>query len=1024
MSLSVIHFSDIHLKGSSDSILERLDKLTAACASALPHNSDVILAISGDIAFSGKHYEYAAAKTLVDSIIGYISNQRNANVSFVCVPGNHDCDFSLTSSVRDTLVKSVASEQIDSVYFNNVTGVQAEFRSFAKQYGIDARSILDIKIISVGDKQILFLLTNTAWMSVLHESPGKIIIPTCLFPNIDPSNYDAVFYMFHHPESWLNPDYKKGFVDHIRKNADMVLVGHEHARDCYQKNGFSFSVFCNHAKELQDSGSSNSAFSVINFDDTLHSYTIMDYCWDGTKYFRENEVSNAFHKNISASQSVFHPKQTIMRYVTDIGITVNHFSKEDVTLQDLYIWPDFIKTYFQSERQPSLRIRTNAVDAFNELKLTILIGPSCSGKSSIAKQLFYLNEPNEECCLLVNGNDFTSSEDQKICNQIEECFATQYGSEYIEDFRQLSNEQRSIIVDDFDCIKLSKGRRVRVLDYLCSHFGHVTIFLSSEMEITSLLASNEVKSIDSLFFFDICPLGNKKRKELIEKWYTLNNDSMPEDEIANRMDAAQVQINTFLGNGAAFIPAVPMFIFSILQNMDAVNKSYTGSKYSFLYESLILNSLSRISSGYTESGEYNIDISILSQLAFEMLSQRTTSFTEEQLKNVIEQISKDYMLTIPSDNFIKKTETARIIYEDFSLGVAYRFKYPYIFYYFCGRYIAYNLTDESVKSKVLYMSSRLYNETYGNIIIFVCYFANSSEVIEDVLLNGYYTLDNYPEFDFSKSNPIFDDIIDAVEALVPPSVASDDTTVTVNKDNQLICMDEVGLNDGHVHDNEIVIDDEISERDHDMAAVVSAMKTIEVLGQILQNYPVQIKGTDKMNIIIEMQKLGMRSVQAIINTMGYLEHDLVDFIFERERQSKKGLNRDEVVKKTHRAINMLVSAMARGMIHEVAVSLNSEHLLPASSKALTEAPSISSKLILIDLKLNCLNKVDFNEIRTLKKFFDDNNERFASRILDSIVGYYLNYHKCDHSLRTRLCSLCGLSEHRQLISTQANLLNG
>lgn len=63
MSLSVIHFSDIHIKGTDDVILQRIDKLKAACVSALPSNGDVVIAVSGDIAFSGKKEEYALAKS-------------------------------------------------------------------------------------------------------------------------------------------------------------------------------------------------------------------------------------------------------------------------------------------------------------------------------------------------------------------------------------------------------------------------------------------------------------------------------------------------------------------------------------------------------------------------------------------------------------------------------------------------------------------------------------------------------------------------------------------------------------------------------------------------------------------------------------------------------------------------------------------------------------------------------------------------------------------------------------------------
>ena len=156
--------------------------------------------------------------------------------------------------------------------------------------------------------------------------------------------------------------------------------------------------------------------------------------------------------------------------------------------------------------------------------------------------------------------------------------------------------------------------------------------------------------------------------------------------------------------------------------------------------------------------------------------------------------------------------------------------------------------------------------------------------------------------------------------------------------------------------------------------------------------------------------------------MGYLEQELVEFLVERASQEKKAIRRDQIVQATRRFIAMLISGMSRGMVHQVAVSLNSEHLLPAAKLAFESDESISSKLVYIDLKLNCLNKVDYNELRDFKKAFDNSKERFASRILDSIVGHYLNYNQCDYALRSKLCALFEFPEKSTLIATQKNLL--
>lgn len=1024
MSLSVIHFSDIHIKGADDVILKRIDELKSASVSSLPNNGDVVIAISGDIAFSGTEQQYSLAKGLIDSISCYIAEQKTSKVYVVCVPGNHDCDFSEESSIRTVLIDSARSSTIDLDYYNNVTKVQIEYRRFAENYGINSDNVLPRIEISSGESSILFLLANTAWMSVLKETPGKIIMPSHLYESISPEVYNAVFYIFHHPINWLDPDLKKSFVDHVRQNADFVLIGHEHARDSYEKFGNSFSVYCSHGKELQDSNSGDSAFTVINFDNAFQNYDIVDYKWDGKKYNRCPEVNtNQYHKNIASKKRVYTPNEETLKHASDIGVVINHFAKENISLPDLFIWPDLSKSDYYNEKNGSIIIREKTIEELYKNSLTVLVGASGSGKTAIAKKQFLFEETRDSCCLLLHGSKFTSSDESQIKGVIESSYSEQYSKDYLEEFRQLPKEQRSVIIDDFDLVRNVKNRRCAVLDYLCGFFGRVTILLSSSIELTTILSSNALGSMGHVIYYEILPLGNKKRKEMISKWYHLNENSLTEEEIGDRVDNAIEKINVFLGNGNGFVPAVPIFVLGALQNIDAVQKTFTGSKYGYLYESLIISSLSKISSNYLSAGSYEIDVGILSKLAFNMLLEKRTSFSTEQIEEVVSDIGDKHLLHLSSNEFLQRMVTAKIIYIDSSCGNTFRFMYPYIYYYFCGRYIAYHIGEPAVQREVEYMSAKLYNEIYGNIIIFVCHFANNSDIIDDVLLNAYDTLYDYEAFDFSKGNPIFEEIKDAVEALIPKTVASSDADVSTNKETRLAKMDEVGVNDGSVIRGEDTIDDEISEKEKDLAAVVAAFKTIEVLGEILQNYPIGIDGPKKIEIIDEIHKLGMRSVQAVINTMGYLEKDLVEYVYERASREKKRINKDEVIRATRRFINLLVSGMARGMVHQVAASLNSEYLLPAAKKTFEDDISISSKLVLLDLKLNCLNHCNFSEIQNLKKEFDTHNEKFASRIVDSIVGYYLNYNRCDHVLRAKLCTLCGLSQQQALIATQRNLLN-
>jgi len=277
--------------------------------------------------------------------------------------------------------------------------------------------------------------------------------------------------------------------------------------------------------------------------------------------------------------------------------------------------------------------------------------------------------------------------------------------------------------------------------------------------------------------------------------------------------------------------------------------------------------------------------------------------------------------------------------------------------------------------------------------------------------------------DFCKDNSLFVEIKDVIYSFVPKKIASNDSEIESNKNEKLKRMDQAGIKDGRISKGEEIIDDKVSEEEKDMASVIAALKTIEVLGQILKNYPTDIGASDKLEIINEIRKLGMRSVEAIVKTIGLLEPDLVDYYYERKEKEDKVISKDEIKSEIHKALQMLVALMARSMIHLVSEALNSCNLIDAASFAYMDDQSISSKLILLDLKMNCLNDFDYIDVKKLRESFEDSKEEFAISIVDSIVGQYLNYNKCSHELRSKLSSLCGFKENKKFIASQRNLLN-
>lgn len=1016
MSLYIIHLSDIHIKGSNDLVMSRINCIKESCAGSILDGSDVVLAITGDVAYSGKKDEYSAAKTLIDEISDYLKKEKSVKISHVIVPGNHDCNFTKTTSIRKTLLQSI-SPDIDETFYDSVSNVQSEFFSFANSYETGFKGMIGTKEIETSKGKVLFLLINTAWMSTIEEQHGKIILPKCYMQDLEMNDYKMVFSLFHHPESWFDPNHKQDFTTYIRKNSDIVLVGHEHIKDSYQKKGNKFSLIYNHGKELQDSNSTDSEFSLIEINDCFNEYQIYDFVWNENEYNRIDHSQQKFDRNRLTKSNIFVPNKNTLSFINDLGVGLNHFSKEQLTLGDLYVWPELNKVKYHIDKKSTSKIKEDIFSELNENKCNIIIGTETSGKTAMAKCIYAEYSGSEKCCIYVDGDQLKSDDPKKVINFIEKNFIDQYQVDLVDAFRRLSKNNRILIIDNYDKNRLNKEKQKSLFKILSNTFNSIYLYVSSEFDLTSLFSYFASDTETKISYYEILPLGNKKRKELIEKWYRLGGENHDESEIEAKIENGIHKINTFLGNGAGILPANPLSVLIALTYSDSMTP-INGSQYGFLYETMIQQSLATILKDYKSSGDYNVDIGIMSQLAFHLLKEKRMSFSYEELSKVVDSFNIEKKERVSASDLLRKMCDAKLLCNDLTDDDLYRFKYPYVFCYFAGRYIAYHQKDQCVKEIVLYMCERLYIEMYGNIMVFVCHFANSSDFLETILINASILFDKYENFDFSKNSSTAKKLADIVDNLVP-KVVSNRNEVEKNKEKRLSNLDDIGLNDGTVHDEKID-DDILDESDKELASISSSLKTMEVLGQILQNYPADITGSKKIEIITEVHNLAMRTVQAMISMLNQMEDEVVDYIVSRS--DKDDYDKQKFEESVRRFIRFLTAGMARGMIAQIASAFNSKHLLPAFEECLISDNSISAKLVYAELKVNKIKSINFNEIEMLKNSFEKNNEKFALCILSSIMSTYLNYNECDFRRRSKICSLFGFSERSSLISRQSNLL--
>ena len=1027
MSISIIHLTDIHMVSDAvkNTILSRKQQLYNACYSVLSPEDSAVIIISGDIASSGKVKEYENAFELIDFLQQELSQYLLCDLKVLMVPGNHDCDFETKYPLRERLLSTFdASLNIDLELLSSVTCVQNSFFEFSELFSkYDPNSLCNLYEITCGTNKLLFQMVNSAWMSQKQEQPGKIIIPQNGFKNIDADNYDCVFTVMHHPYNWLHPDNCTEFLHYIRQTTDVLLIGHEHQKDSFTSKGEKWLITEFHGKELQNASDTDSAFSIYQFDEGFQNITTYDFFWRDGLYRTANTCSNMFMRNtLTASLMLVPSKVYINEYVDDPGMIIVHENADTIRLSEIYCWPDLeqIEIHDATTITQVKKITSDVPMQLLKSSISVIVGDSLSGKTSLAKMLFRDYAQGEKCCLLLKGDELNTIVPTNLRERINAIFINEYSADSVERFRQLPPEKRIIIVDDFNNVPYHDERRSNILSFLGQFASNVIIFTDNELE-TRLICSKLTtpESID-VNYYRVCNFGNTKRYEFIKNWYCIGDEYANGDiEVESRIKNSFERINALLGGSRGFIPATPIYLINLLQNIDsAMPTSFSGSQYGFLYDSLINKSMSAIK--YKNSGALNIDINIMSMLAFHMLRAKNNTFSKTDFLQISSKFSDQKKVSVNPEALISNMITSRLIQEIGPNANIFKFRYPYVFYYFSGRYIAYNLSVPEVSEEIDYMSQRLYNEKYGNIIIFVCHFANSIKIIENILLIAYSSLEQYDMFDFDKHKDIFERATDIMDSILTKSVVGTENDVNDHCKSKLIAKDKMGLQDGSVHEP-TEITDEIVEKEKDLASLSAAMRTLDVLGQIIMNYPGDIDGDVKILIIDEIHKLGMRITEAMLSTLRLLERDFVEYVVGYVKNEKRYSDDREIIQASQTLFYWIVAGMTCGMIHKISRSLYNDALLVAVQETFSVSSSLSQKLILADLQFNVLKKPNISEVIKLSsEFKEGKSTQFAGTVLRSIVSDYLRHNKCGHNMRAQLCSHFGLSDKRALIEGSKN----
>ncbi|KXS30988.1 MAG: putative phosphohydrolase [Candidatus Gallionella acididurans] len=1004
MNLLILHLSDIHIRTKDDDILKRGNAIGRAVFKDLSMADGVVVLVTGDIAYSGKRTEYELAKKLFDDVVKCIKSEKDVPVHVLMCPGNHDCDFEAgTPDVRDILVETIRKtrpDEIKDTIISECTSIQNEFSAFRNSFNLTPpcyeHPLWQTHKIIIKDRTVLFHLLNVAWMSKMKEDPSAIVFPIKRFEEVVEMKSDATIVSFHHPMNWFSQASYRPFKQFTKKAAHLILTGHEHTQSAAfiddTDSGESVAV---DGGVLQEEGVKTSRFNVVILDLDKQEYSVEFHEWDGNLYapIELESAWSSFRRLPEKRQSEFSIAHEFSKQLSDAGARFTHHGKtEDLLLDDVFVYPE-MRPLDEDERG-RLIIDAAVLRSPDKLERGVLVhGREQYGKTSLLKQLFLSYHERGFVPVFISGGDLNKSTDRELKKIVEKAVSIAYTTQAILPFWQAGVKRRVLLIDDLDDTELSGEYFSAALKYLNTVFGLMIISCSEMFEFREYVSPNSFDVLNKFDNYTLMEFGYKRRLDLINRWTRLGGNMYSPERTIALIDHVEKLLTSVIGEGV--VPSTPFFMLTLLQTVEAGSRTnLQQSALGDYYRYLIIHSLEIQSVSREEHGEI---LNYCAHLAWHISHPKKHRISAATFEQFHDSFNEQQILSL---NFHKREHLlldAKLIEK---LDGEYDFAYPYLYYFFLGKYLADHLDSEEVQALIRKCCLNLHSNDYSNIILFLAHHSRDKRVYESILS----VLQNH----FTKHVPInLDNDVGVVNQLVE----STPDLIYVHSDPLENRVETRKLQDESEVERQGVIG-RASTLPPELIELISLLKTVDILGQFLRNHYGDLAGQTKEHLLKELIDGSLRGLREVLELLVANSEGLIKSI--EGVLEKRGIENDQKRRNARAKGEMfeLLGMITLGFIRRCGVSVASPHLARLIGGVVEKNPTTAYRLVLSTIDLERQGGLnDLSRLHILNQDIKDN--AFAQWILRQQVLIHMHMYSTTLAQKQRICAELDIKIHDQ-----------
>jgi predicted phosphodiesterase len=1013
MKLTILHLSDLHI--SERSVLPEPEKIVAVLREAAETPDYVLVLLTGDLVFSGRRAEYNHLSVLLEALARQIGEDTSGDCATVVIPGNHDCAFQQDSSVRDLVlerVRAAAGECESEAFLRSCLEVQDEFFRWAQSSGFvpegsdrEHQAWCSESFTKEG-KRVSVLSCNTAWMSSLYEQQGHLYFPLAALPTAP--HADLVIAALHHPYNWFEASNARHLREAIEGSSDIVFTGHEHEGSAFVRDTTGGpNVHYVEGQVLSDRDTAPRGFNVVHIDLTRAQYQPLVYAWNGERYVTQIPSPEwlPFVKNLRRAGTVMRLTKEFDDFLQDPGAQLTHRAKE-LRLEDIFVPPN-LRRYSRVKGEDGLHREIIESDygfnrAFDDRRVHFS-GPAQCGRTALAKMLHKQATQKGWTPLLIPGGRITRADPRYLSKLVEMEVHRQYERPDPAAFAQLPKEEKVLIVDDFTDSPLNSEARAEVSAWFAQRFEYIFLLGGDLTPIEEFVVDKEAaKALTGFVYYEIMEFGYLLRERLIEKWLSIGrNDTLEREQLMYEVSQAERLVDTVLGKN--LVPAHPIFVLVLLQQFEAHTPVDTRSgAYGYFYDILITAALNQTSS---LPEDVDAKYTYLAELAWHLFQHKTTELDADEYAAFNSAHWTKYRLNAEMNAFQSELLKARVLmFFDGSI----RFNYRYLYYYFIARYMRDNLSDLAVQAGVNYVVENLHREDCANAIIFLTYLSKDRDVIMKVLEASRAVFADVPPCDLDSHVEFLNRLQDRAPDILLPDGDTGEHRKEALRHKDAKAEEERAKSSGRGQSSE-----QEERLVSDSFQLNRALKSLQIMGQILRNFSGSLPGDLKAELARESFAIGLRTLNMIYHVFeASLPETLTALaaVLCRKLDKVPEADRERVAKEF---LFFITEMLCFSMMKRVSTAVGSERLLPTYEDVQRIYDNRATEFIQMLIRLDHCKVFPEKKIKELKE--STHRNLFAQTLLRVMVADHFYLFPRPQRVRQRICDLLGMRQQTKML---------